>query len=545
MNLFARLWRSRRGGSVRPRLESLEDRTLLATRLVVPLAQAADLVNSFHDLASAVTAAITVPGDVSQIEPGSAPTVGNITQLFGAQVSGGDVFAGNSFTGTVALGSNAVNLPAAGDQLLNNAFSNGAAATLLRVDRENAPLIQGNTFTDLANGATAVEVDDSLGAVVSGNTLTLSGAASTGVLIQNPASSTGVTVADNRIDSAGQGTGMALAKTTGSSLLANVANNDLVRNLVGLRVTGDGSANADALGTVDAGLGSLGSLGGNDFHGYTGTGGHLAIVTTNAVATTAAVTARGNVFSTATPASVVQAGAGTIDVSMPLAAEAAFADRLFDNFLGRSGTPGPNAELSFWANLTVTRGPGRVAPLFLRQPEALRHLVDVLYLKLLGRQADPAGEAFWVGKLKHGQSLERTLSAFLASAEFGLRANRLVHVSADADTNFIASLYIVLLNRVPSSAEVGVWLAKLPRRGRRRVAEQFTTFPEFRKLFTGVLYAGNATLPATAFVTGLPNLLHRAAPPADAELSVWARSKRDLLGILTRLAWSGEFISNG
>jgi hypothetical protein len=612
MNLFARFRRRRRGGGARgrtdpharPRLEPLEDRTLLATRLIVPLAQAVDMVNTFHDLNSAVMATTTVAGDIIQVEPGSAPggapvtkaltirgdqnngpaslpavgaltlavsnttvqnlnvasitinngvtgaqirdnTVGNITQAFGAQVNGGDVLSGNTITGTVRLGSNAANPPGFGDQVINNAFTHSTAGTLLGIDRENVPLIQGNSFTDLANGTTGLRVADSLGAVVSGNTFTLSGATSTGILVRNRDSAASATVTDNRIDTAGLGTGIATMKFSGSSLLVNVANNDLVRDLVGLRVTGDGSTNADALGTIDAGLGVLGSLGGNDFHGYTGAGGHFAVVTANTMPTTSVVSARGNIVSTGTPGSVVQAGAGMVDVGAPLSAEAGYADRLFDNFVGRSGNPAPNGELSFWANLTAARGAKKVAPQFLSQPQAVRHLVDILYLKLMGRVADPGGEAFWVNKLLHGQSLENAIAAFLASPEFGLRANRLVPVSADADTNYVTALYIVVLGRVPSSSEVGIWLAKLPKLGRRGLAQKFTTFQEFRQLFTRALYAGPGTLPATAFVTGLPNLLHRPVTPSAAELAVWAGSKKDLLGILTGLAGSPEFFSNG
>src|SRR5262249_39754279 len=150
-------------------------------------------------------------------------TVGDVTQMFGPLVNGGNVFTGDTFTGKVRLGSNAANPLAAGDQVLNNAFTNGSATTLLRIDRANAPLVQGNPFTDLASGATAVQVDDSVAAVVSGNTMTLAGAASTGILVRNPDSAAGVTVADNRIDTAGHGTGIAVTKTAGTSLVANVA----------------------------------------------------------------------------------------------------------------------------------------------------------------------------------------------------------------------------------------------------------------------------------------------------------------------------------
>jgi hypothetical protein len=612
MSPFTRLWAGRRGGPsrprlpvrVRPRVESLEDRTLLATRLVVPLSQPADMVNTFHDLNSAVTQPTTVAGDTIQVEPGSTPgvavvnkqltlqgdpnagppslpqvgtlmlatnnvvvqnlnlsavilangatglvirnsTVAAIAQAFGPQVNGGDVITGNVITGTVTLGSNAANPAALADQVLNNGFTNPTAATLLLVGKENGPLVQGNTFTDPANGTTAVEVDDSLGALVSNNVITLAGPASTGIRVGNPRAAASVTVIDNRVDTAGQGVGIATTKAAGTALLAGIANNNLVRDLVGLKMTGDGTANADALGTVDAGGGPLQSFGGNDFHGYTGAGGHFAIVTANAVPTSASVTARGNTFSTATPAAVVQAGAGTIDVSSPLTPEAGFADRLANDFLQRSFNPAPGGELDFWANLASARGARRTALFLLRQPEALSRLVDVLFLKLLGRLADPASEAFWMRALRRGNSLEMVMSAFLASGEFRRRAGTLVPAPADTDRNYITALYIVLMGRVPSSAEVDAWLPRLANLGPRQVALRFVRSTEFRKLFTATLYGGTVPPPPTAFVTGLPVLLNRPVPPADSQLTHRAHSSQQLLDMLNRIAASPEFFSNG
>ena len=58
-------------------LECLEERTLLNNRFVVPLAVAADNVNSFHTLSTALTTVGVVAGDIIQIQLGSSP--GNIT----------------------------------------------------------------------------------------------------------------------------------------------------------------------------------------------------------------------------------------------------------------------------------------------------------------------------------------------------------------------------------------------------------------------------------------------------------------------------------
>jgi hypothetical protein len=571
---------------------------------VVPLSQPADMVNTFHDLNTAVTQTTTVPGDTIQVEPGSTPggavvtkqltiqgdpnagppslpavgpltlmvsnmvvrnlnvsaltlangatgasirgsTVGTIAQLFGPQVNGGNVIAGDLITGTVTLGNSAGNPAALADQVLNNGFTNSSSATLLLIGNESGPLVQGNSFTDLAGGTRAVEVDDSLGALVSNNVITLAGTGSTGVAVGNPHAAASVTVIDNRIDTALQGVGIATTKTRGTPLLAGIANNNLVRNLVGLQVTGDGTTNADALGTIDAGGGALQSQGGNDFHGYTGAGGHFAIATANGMATAGVVGARGNIFSTANPAAVVQPGVGTIDVGAPLTPQAAFVDRLFDDFFQRSANPATGGELDFWANLASARGARRTALFLLRQPEELRRLVDVLFLKLLGRPADPASETFWMRSLRRGNSLEAVLSAFLASGEFRQRAATLAPVRADANRNYITALYIVLLGRVPTSQEVSGRLPRLAALGARGLAQAFTRSTEFRKLFTAALYGGNAPLPPTAFVTGLPNLLNRPSPPADSQLTHRAHSSQQLLDILTNIAGSAEFFSNG
>ncbi len=73
----ARAHRPRPRPVARPRLEALEERTLLNNRFVVPLGVSADNVTDFGSLQSVLTTPGLKTGDVIQIEPGSLP--GNVT----------------------------------------------------------------------------------------------------------------------------------------------------------------------------------------------------------------------------------------------------------------------------------------------------------------------------------------------------------------------------------------------------------------------------------------------------------------------------------
>jgi hypothetical protein len=82
--LFRRLTRDASGArhlqhrarSVRPQLEALEERVVLTTRTVVAVGLPTDGVATFSCLANALDATGYHPGDIIQIEPGSAP--GNV-----------------------------------------------------------------------------------------------------------------------------------------------------------------------------------------------------------------------------------------------------------------------------------------------------------------------------------------------------------------------------------------------------------------------------------------------------------------------------------
>jgi Domain of unknown function (DUF4214)/Immunoglobulin I-set domain/Regulator of chromosome condensation (RCC1) repeat len=78
--------------------------------------------------------------------------------------------------------------------------------------------------------------------------------------------------------------------------------------------------------------------------------------------------------------------------------------------------------------------------------------VQQLYLNVLGRQADPAGLANWVEELNSGTSRGTVLIGFSESPEF----------QADmANQVEIIRLYYLLMQRMPSAAELQSWIAFL------------------------------------------------------------------------------------
>jgi hypothetical protein len=78
-------------------------------------------------------------------------------------------------------------------------------------------------------------------------------------------------IENDLISTAGHGIGLVFSG--GASVAALVQDTNFQSNLVGVSIVGDGT-NA---GGIDLGGGQLGSLGGNSFKGFTGTGGNYAI----------------------------------------------------------------------------------------------------------------------------------------------------------------------------------------------------------------------------------------------------------------------------
>jgi hypothetical protein len=209
-----------------------------------------------------------------------------------------------------------------------------------------------------------------------------------------------------------------------------------------------------------------------------------------------------------------------------LDANHAFVQALYNDFLGRDGG---QAELDFWVGMLPGLGQGGVANSIIHSTEGLTFAVDGLYVQLLGRQAQGGEEQSFVSLLQKGGTEEQVVAGIVSSSEFASHANALIG-GDNADANFVAALYKLLLNRTPGTGEVNGFLAGLPGLGRAGVALAIEKSPEYR---------GDV---ATGFYS---SLLDRTTPPSAAEVAVWVNNGLDVLSMEVALASSGEYFQNG
>jgi hypothetical protein len=195
-------------------------------------------------------------------------------------------------------------------------------------------------------------------------------------------------------------------------------------------------------------------------------------------------------------------------------------------YLDEMGRPGSKAELDAWVG--VLGGPGQfsVALAIDHSAEARDHLVKSWYLAFLGRAAAGGEEQGFVNLLLSGQTEEQVLGLILSSPEFHARARTLVS-SGSADARFVQSLYLLLLNRTASDAEIAGWVNVLPLVGEQGVAQSILGSSEFR---------------ADEFEGYYNVQLHR---PADSTgLNIWVESGLDVGTVRTFVESSSEFFSN-
>jgi hypothetical protein len=479
-----------------------------------------------------------------QFDHGSSQNaLGNSQVGFVADAGSQDLISGNRITGGINL-FNSLN-----NQTVNNAFTGSAQAS---VNGATGATLKQNTF-DVAmagNNADVIEVRMSDNITISNNRITFHASAVSvpdkgmAILVEDGGVPTHVTIRSNVVSTAGLGIGIFTYAVNGAKLFVKVQGNELRDNRVGLLSLGDGSTNATAAGTIDAGGGTLGSLGGNNFRGFTNDPGALnagtfALYLTNQGVNAGTIMAQNNLWSVADPNTVIKDathnhttggqpyGDGAINVgATQLDANHQFVQTLYEDFLGRTGAP---AELDGWVAALGSAGRGGVANAILRAPESLTHLVDKLYLEFFNRPADPGGEAGWVAFLQQGGTEEQLIANLLSSPEYYNHASTL-NSSISPDANFLAALYRQLLGRPGSAAEINNWLAVLPTLGRAAVATAFVTSAEYRTDQVLGFYA---------------QLLHRGTPPPTAEVATAVNSALDLLSLEVQFAGSADFFSNG
>jgi hypothetical protein len=588
MNPFARLFRSRhRKASSRPRqakrprarlnLEGLETRLVPSQNVfVVPLSQPSDSFH-FYNLSDAVPVAGT--GGVVTIEPGASPdsvkantdgvtiqgdpnvpasilpseqlivtannvklvnlNIGSLTlgdpnlsgqmQGTGAQVSkcliytltdyfDGTQISQNTITGSVSI------VGRGGGNVFNNTFTSTGFPTapqdiLLNLNSINAEAVFQNTFygDNRTPSGIGIEVFNS-GASVSNNKIVLS--FGVGIDADQTGNNTcGVFISENTI-STNTGIGLRLTTHNGTDLQATVRGNDFHNNAIGVSIAGD--INSDS-GNID--LGTPGSVGGNDFRGFTGqaTATSAAILVINAGngigGTGTPIPAEENMFPSGMAPSqaifVFPASTGAIDASLELSDQRSFVEVLYNNLLGRTGTL---AELDGWVTVLNSQGQATVVNGILRSTEALGRIVDSLYLRFLGRQSDAAGKPGWINALQHGATLESIETAFLTAPEY------LHHINTD----YVQSLYINILGRTGSATELAFWDNQVQSIGLAGIANAFVLSQEYRN---------------DNVIGDFQTFLHRS--PKANELSAFAGLPTDFLGLEAAVLNTQEAFVNG
>jgi hypothetical protein len=448
----------------------------------------------------------------------------NISKCLIHDITGFDnasTFSQNTITGVVSISSSF------GDGFAvfeNNVFSS-AATNVFSIFSALGVVVRENTFNVRGN-ATAIRFINSgssgSSTIISNNVISFGGSAGTGArgidIEQNSIGVSDAQVLNNAINTNGRGTGMSLAMSKGDNdhFRFFAQGNDFHNNAVGVAVRGDGTI----CGNIDLGLGAIGSLGGNNFRGFTdpASPADAAIVITNA--TNGSVFAQQCIFSSGiAPESTVfaQQGPGFIFVDQPLSSDRAFVQTLYDGVLGRTGTL---AELDGWVGLLNTPGQGQaaVASGIQKSSEALGRIVDQLYLRFLGRQSDANGRNGWVNFLAGGGTLEQVETLFLTSPEY------LGHINTD----FVQSLYLNILGRAGRADELALWNNNIQNLGLTGIANGFISSTENR---------------VNTLRSDFQTFLHRT--PANTELAPLASLSLDLLTLQGLVLSSPEFFANG
>ncbi len=192
-----------------------------------------------------------------------------------------------------------------------------------------------------------------------------------------------------------------------------------------------------------------------------------------------------------------------------------FIQTLYQDALGRAGS---GLDLAFWEQVLLARGEAAVVVGINQSTEARTRLVKSWYANFLGRNAAPSEAQVFVGVQSAGISEEQTLTIILGSSEYYLHAPQVPGVGGGLLPNqaFVKALYLQLLNRTPSMAEITFWESQLALIGRGTLALQFMSSAEFR---------------ASAIRTFYASLLQRSGAPSQAEVDAWVNSGQGLWAV--------------
>jgi len=231
-----------------------------------------------------------------------------------------------------------------------------------------------------------------------------------------------------------------------------------------------------------------------------------------AKATAGASTVGSTTTTTASSTTTTTVPGATTTTTMPPAATGdAWVTAAYTDLLGRA----PSATELADAVGRLGNGTSRatIAGELAHSPEWVGHLVDGYYEDTLGRHADAAGLAFWVGEIRSGALTEQQVAVeFYASAEY------YAGLGGGTDEGWVTALYEALLDRTPDAAGLAHWTAAVADDGRVAVAGAFHDSAESRRARVGALYQALLGRPADA--AGLTYWAGRIGREGDLALAV-------------------------
>jgi Domain of unknown function (DUF4214) len=489
-----------------------------------------------------------------------------LVQVFPGSGTGcSDVFTSDLFVASNATGPNGMLLqynslgPQAAtpnDLVSNCTFVGNAGTSLKSLFEDNCPAsglgIKNCSFSDPDPNVIGIDLDNSGDTKnqltgVYFNTISLSGANAIGIDITggNSGGFNSVVIRNNQISTSNAANGIGVLVNAGYSATTGVyvqaQANDFHNNVMGVKVI---VLSTSANLTVDLGGGQSGlvgnSLGANNFRGLgaaSASQGPIVVLGTAPVSPVA-ITARNEIFGSATATSFIGINNVAVDTANPLTGNAAFVESLYVEFLKRTGNTNASGDAFFWVD-GLNSGSLKQADVVngvCKSQEAYGLIVDALYQKILGRAADAGGRAALVTMLLNGGSIEKISTLMSTSAEFA--------TATGSDAGFVQALYIKLLGRIGSNSEVANWVAQLPGMGRAAAANAILSSAEYRGDVVQQLYGFNQA-PLIAEASLFNNILHRTTAPMASEIQGWVTSSLDALAIELTFLGTPEFYSNG
>ncbi len=151
--------------------------------------------------------------------------------------------------------------------------------------------------------------------------------------------------------------------------------------------------------------------------------------------------------------------------------------QIFRDLLGRAPT---GAEHRSWATaLANGTGPGALTAGLIDGPDFQTQIAPVsrFYQAYLGRQADDAGLAYWLARIRAGTTIDEVSWAFGASAEFGGAEGTDL-----SDAQFVELLYQRVLGRTAEPEGAAYWTGVLAGGASRSlIVNTFADSPEFAR----------------------------------------------------------------